>query len=73
MRSRVVAASGALFLCVSGLAGAAEESFLTEFTIPTPNSGPAGITTGPDGNLWFAEYFADKIGRMTPSGPVFGV
>src|SRR4051812_37018865 len=29
---------------------------------------PAGITTGPDGNLWFAESGAGRIGRMTPSG-----
>jgi streptogramin lyase len=29
---------------------------------------PQGITTGPDGNLWFAETAANKIGRMTPAG-----
>jgi hypothetical protein len=31
---------------------------------------PQGITTGPDGNLWFTENGAGKIGRMTPSGVV---
>jgi streptogramin lyase len=31
---------------------------------------PQGITTGSDGNLWFTEYGAGKIGRMTPSGAV---
>jgi streptogramin lyase len=31
-------------------------------------SGLSGITTGPDGNLWFTEDEAGKIGRMTPSG-----
>jgi streptogramin lyase len=31
---------------------------------------PQGITTGPDGNLWFAETAANKIGRMTPAGAV---
>jgi streptogramin lyase len=29
---------------------------------------PAGITAGPDGNLWFVEPHADQIGRITPSG-----
>jgi streptogramin lyase len=29
---------------------------------------PQGITTGPDGNLWFAETAANKIGRMIPAG-----
>jgi streptogramin lyase len=29
---------------------------------------PEGITKGPDGNLWFAETGADKIGRMTSAG-----
>ena len=28
---------------------------ITEVPIPTANSGPAGITAGPDGNLWFTE------------------
>ena len=31
---------------------------------------PAGITLGPDGNMWFVEIFTDKIGRMTPSGVI---
>ncbi|HEU5199028.1 MAG TPA: hypothetical protein VFU32_05295, partial [Ktedonobacterales bacterium] len=29
---------------------------------------PTGITTGPDGNLWFTESLADQIGRVTPDG-----
>jgi streptogramin lyase len=31
---------------------------------------PQGIATGSDGNLWFTENGAGKIGRMTPSGAV---
>jgi streptogramin lyase len=38
------------------------------YRIPTPASGPDGITTGPDGNLWFTEHDANKIGRLTPTG-----
>ncbi len=25
---------------------------------------------GPDGNLWFAEYEINKIGRITPGGTI---
>jgi streptogramin lyase len=28
------------------------------------------IVTGPDGNLWFTEYFSNAIGRITPDGVV---
>lgn len=41
---------------------------ITEFTIPTADSGPAGITTGPDGALWFVEQKVGKIGRVTTAG-----
>ena len=34
------------------------------------NSLPDGITTGPDGNLWFTEFAASKIGRITPTGTI---
>ena len=40
----------------------------TEFSIPTANSTPFGITAGPDGNLWFAEQSAARIGRITTAG-----
>jgi streptogramin lyase len=35
-----------------------------------PNSHPYGITSGPDGNIWFTEGSANKIGRITPSGVI---
>ena len=38
---------------------------ITEFPIPTPNSVPNAITAGPDGNLWFTENGANKIGQIT--------
>ncbi len=41
---------------------------ISEFTVPSPRSVPFHITTGADGNLWFTERDANKIGRMTPSG-----
>src|SRR3989442_14538742 len=39
----------------------------TEFPLPA-GSAPLGITAGPDGNLWFTEPAANKIGRITPAG-----
>jgi len=43
---------------------------ITEYQIPTGGSQPAGITQGPDGNLWFTEYVGNKIGKITPSGVI---
>jgi virginiamycin B lyase len=38
---------------------------ITEYTIPTATGDPKGIAPGPDGALWFVEYFGQKIGRVT--------
>ena len=37
-----------------------------EFPIPTPASHPSFIATGPDGDLYFTETVADRIGRLDP-------
>lgn len=42
----------------------------TEFNVLTWSSGIAGLTVGRDGNIWFSEAWADKIGHITPSGAV---
>ena len=42
---------------------------ITEFPL-TIGSQPSGISSGPDGNVWFTELVANKIGRITPSGNV---
>jgi virginiamycin B lyase len=36
----------------------------------SPKSTPYTIAAGPDGNLWFTETDADRIGRITPTGVV---
>ena len=38
--------------------------------LPTANSNPYGITTGPDGALWFTEENGNKIGRITTAGVI---
>ena len=43
---------------------------VTEFPVPTANSGPAEIITGPDGNLWFTERNTTNLGRITPAGVI---
>jgi streptogramin lyase len=35
-----------------------------------PNSQPNGITTGPDGALWFTEYTTNNVGGITTAGGV---
>jgi virginiamycin B lyase len=53
-------------LLLSTAAGAS----ITEFNIPTAESAPRRIALGPDGNLWFTESHAEKIGRITPAGVI---
>jgi virginiamycin B lyase len=43
---------------------------ITEFRVQTKNSNPAGITVGPDGNLWFTLRLGNTIGRITPAGVI---
>lgn len=38
------------------------------FPLPRPRSEPFDIAAGPDGSMWFTEFAADKIGRVTPTG-----
>jgi virginiamycin B lyase len=43
---------------------------LSEYKIPTTNSGPAGIVAGNDNALWFLEQNAKKLARMSVTGQV---
>ena len=53
----------ALLATACGGGGAA-----THFSLRTKNSQPAGITTGPDGNLWFTEFTSGRIARISTAG-----
>ncbi len=57
-----------LLSAVAGVGGHALAVTFSEFPIPTANSSPNDITTGPDGALWFTEAQTNKIGRVTTSG-----
>ena len=62
-----------LFICVVTLTAPtalALSGKIREFPLPTANSGPYGITAGPDGNLWFTEANSNNIGRISTAGVV---
>jgi streptogramin lyase len=44
---------------------------INEFPVPTADSAPGSITTGPDGNLWFTETSGNKIGQINPTTHAF--
>src|SRR5580658_6867880 len=67
MISRTFYLAAALLLVA---APAASAQTIASFPIPTSNSSPGGIATGPDGNLWFTEISGNKIGRLTPAGVI---
>jgi streptogramin lyase len=49
-------------------------STIVEFPLPplsfSTTAGALGITTGPDGNVWFTEPITGVVGRITPAGQV---
>jgi streptogramin lyase len=51
-------------------ADAASHLHHRSFQIPTSNSQPEVITTGPDGTLWFTEERSSKIARVTFKGKI---
>src|SRR5215213_1120139 len=58
----------AALICILPAAG--ETGSIAEFSVPTANSQPLSIVTGPDGNLWFTEFLGNKIARMTADAAV---
>ncbi|MGI8689706.1 MAG: Vgb family protein [Thermomicrobiales bacterium] len=46
------------------------EAGVTPFTIPATGSTATAITRGSDGNVWFLESAANKVGVITPAGDI---
>jgi streptogramin lyase len=42
---------------------------ITEYALPA-GSGPDGVASGPDGNVWFADLEGSKIGKITLLGTI---
>ncbi|SHE13093.1 Virginiamycin B lyase [Chlamydia abortus] len=43
---------------------------MKEYTIPTPGARPHAIVSGKKGDLWFTEWGANQIGRITTEGVI---
>ena len=65
--SRKAAAAALVWLATAAPAAAAPT--VQEFDIPTAMSQPQDLALGPDGNIWFAERGANKIGRISAGNP----
>lgn len=55
---------------VPAQAGSQSLPMVRFFGIPTQDSWPMYIRNGPDGNLWFTEYYGNNVARITPTGTV---
>ena len=44
---------------------------LAEFPTAASSAAPSGITTGPDGNVWYVDQSAGKIGKIATSAGVY--
>jgi len=55
---------------LSGATPSNVSSVVQRYPTPTAGAGPSSLTLGPDGNLWFTESLANKIGRITPAGVI---
>jgi streptogramin lyase len=67
--SGIASVGGALFVSRLGFNDIARVdpstgAVLATFPVPTPMSGPVGLTPDAAGNIWFVEAYTNKIGRL---------
>src|SRR5687768_1119810 len=69
-RPLALLASLGAFVATLPNVGMAQQS--TVFQLPSADSGPYGIASGPDGNLWFTDIHQSqsRIGRITTGGAI---
>jgi streptogramin lyase len=46
---------------------------ITEFPVPSENTGIAGVAIGSDGNIWFTQNDVGRVGGMRPGGELIGL
>jgi virginiamycin B lyase len=68
--TRAVALIFVVGLLAAGSASADVPVSVSSWPTPTAAAAPDGIVLGPDGNLWFTEFDANKIGQITPAGQI---
>src|SRR5260370_17311207 len=56
-----------VFVLCSNQRLVAPSAAITEFHVSNVGV-PQGITAGPDGNLWFTEFYDNVVGRITAKG-----
>jgi len=68
--SQTLVALAVAALAVPALAGPAMATAgeASIYPIPTEHAGTFGITSGPDGNVWFTEQNAGRVGKMAADG-----
>jgi virginiamycin B lyase len=54
----------------SSLATGAPANAFTFYEVPTRETVMHRVILGPDGNMWFTELRADKVGRLSVSAPL---
>jgi streptogramin lyase len=67
---RRLLASAIALGCGLLLSFSAEAQRITEFAIPTANSGAQFITPGPDGRVWFTESTANNVAAIAMDGQI---
>ena len=53
--------------CVLWISTSAYGEVILEYNTPTPDSSPADLAFDAQGNLWFTELNANRIGKLEPS------
>ncbi len=61
---RIILLAGA---CCLSVASSACGEIVLEYITPTPDSSPADLAFDDQGNLWFTELNANRIGKLVPS------
>ena len=70
MLSLFVRVAFAILLLSLAAVAPAQQIAIGQYPLPDDYGNASAITAGPDGALWFTEYTANKIGRITAAGAI---
>ena len=69
MQKLIIVTLAALFVPLTSMVPAHADPYASKYDLAA-NSDPQGFTEGPDGAMWFTEFYGNKIGRITTSGSI---